>query len=94
MTRSLARAPYLQQAAGWPQFPVVDIQDITPFVHEQYTHVQAHDYAALHTPSEKVYPVRDPEVAQRLGLAMAVTPADLSTGAVDKSVDNVVEKGG
>jgi hypothetical protein len=48
---------------------IVNIEDITPFVHEQYRHVQAHEDASLMVPQERVYPVFDTMVATRLGLS-------------------------
>ena len=35
---------------------IVEIEDITDFVHEQYEHVRTHNYSQLVTPSETVYP--------------------------------------
>ena len=35
---------------------IVNIEDITPFVHEQHQHVLAHDEASLIIPQERVYP--------------------------------------
>ena len=35
---------------------IVNIEDITPFVHEQHCHVLAHDETSLIIPQELVYP--------------------------------------
>ncbi|GHO47910.1 DUF4291 domain-containing protein [Ktedonospora formicarum] len=49
---------------------LLDIEDISDFVREQYEHVLSGDYDRLLTPREMVYPVADPQVAARLGLAL------------------------
>lgn len=49
----------------------VGIEDVTGLAHEQHRHVREHRLAALATPSERVYPVDDPALAARLGLAVA-----------------------
>lgn len=45
------------------------IEDVTGFVREQHAHVREHRLERLETPREQVYPVTDPDVAGRLGLA-------------------------
>jgi hypothetical protein len=45
------------------------IEDVSEFVREQSQHAKS-PYALLVTPKEHVYPVNDPEVAARLGLAV------------------------
>lgn len=47
---------------------IVDIEDVTDFVHEQHNHVVAKNLAELETPRETVYPVGDEGVRRRLGL--------------------------
>lgn len=47
---------------------IIEIEDISAFVHQQYQHVLAHDYQQLLTPCEQVYPITDPGVATRLGI--------------------------
>ncbi|HVI00411.1 MAG TPA: DUF4291 domain-containing protein [Enhygromyxa sp.] len=45
------------------------IEDVSEWVLEQHAHVRARRLEQLETPREHVYPVRDPEVISRLGLA-------------------------
>jgi Domain of unknown function (DUF4291) len=47
---------------------IVSIEDISEFVAEQRQHLDDQNWAALLTPSESVYEVRDPEAEQRLQL--------------------------
>jgi hypothetical protein len=47
---------------GW----IKEIEDITPFVHEQRKYTKRHHYDQLLVPSERVYPVEDVETARRL----------------------------
>jgi hypothetical protein len=54
-----------QYARDW----IVSIEDISPFVREQYPCVQAGNWAQLLIPSETVYPVADLEIAKRLQLS-------------------------
>lgn len=55
-----------QYARDW----IIDIQDISAFVAEQRNHAQTPaGYQRLHTPCEAVYPIFNPEVAARLGVA-------------------------
>jgi hypothetical protein len=46
---------------------LLDVQDISAFVHEQKANAKA-PYDRLVTPREEVYPVADPEVGTRLGI--------------------------
>ncbi|MEP0820808.1 DUF4291 domain-containing protein [Trichocoleus desertorum GB2-A4] len=54
-----------QYARDW----IVSIEDMSPFVREQYPFVQAGNWAQLSVPSEVVYPLADLEVAKRLQLS-------------------------
>jgi hypothetical protein len=45
------------------------IEDVTPFVLDQRVHATPSRYAELVMPTERVYPVADPEVAARLGVS-------------------------
>ena len=45
------------------------IEDVSEWVHEQHAHVRAKRLEQLETPREHVYPVSDPELVSRLGLA-------------------------
>jgi hypothetical protein len=47
---------------------ILDIEDITPFVHQQREAMVSSGVDSLITPREQVYPVTDREVASRLGL--------------------------
>lgn len=59
------RGPVLAQyAREW----IIEIDDISDFVRQQYQHVQGRDYQQLVTPRELVYPVAAPDVAARLGI--------------------------
>jgi hypothetical protein len=46
---------------------ILKIEDISDFVSQQRSNVQAHGFSGLATPREYVYPIKDPEVASRLG---------------------------
>lgn len=46
---------------------IIEIEDISAFVREQYQHVQTRNYAQLITPSERPYRITDPIIARRLG---------------------------
>ena len=60
------RGPALAQyAREW----IINIEDVTDFVHQQHEYVKAHDYAQLITPREMVYPVDDAAVARKLGVS-------------------------
>ncbi len=48
---------------------ILDIEDISEFVREQYTHVQTGNFTRLATPREMVYPVDDESVAARLEIS-------------------------
>ena len=48
---------------------ILEIEDITDFVKQQYEYVKARDYVHLVVPREMVYPVEDMVVAERLGIA-------------------------
>ncbi len=54
-----------QYARDW----IVSIEDISPFVREQYPLVQAGNWAQLIVPSEAVYSIADLEIAKRLQLS-------------------------
>jgi len=59
------RGPVLARyAREW----IIEIEDISDFVRQQYQHIQARDYQQLVTPCEQVYPVTAPDVAAKLGL--------------------------
>lgn len=58
-----------QYARDW----IVEIEDVSEFVQQQYQYVQSCDWANLMTPYEAVYPVRESAVAQRLGLSTLET---------------------
>lgn len=49
---------------------ILDIEDITPFVREQYQYIQAQTYTQLATPKEMVYAVHDMRLATQLGLSL------------------------
>jgi hypothetical protein len=55
----------VKYAGAW----IVHVEDISEFVHEQHGHVQSHTLDRLLTPRESLYPVTDPDVAQRLQLS-------------------------
>jgi hypothetical protein len=48
---------------------ILEIADITPFVREQREHLARRKLPGLLVPREDVYPVSDPSVAARLGIA-------------------------
>lgn len=48
---------------------ILEIEDISEFVRQQYLFVRNSDLSCLVTPGERVYPVSDTEVAWRLGLS-------------------------
>lgn len=59
------RGPVLARyAREW----IIEIEDISDFVHQQYQHVQTRDHQRLITPHEQVYPVANPDVAGKLGI--------------------------
>jgi hypothetical protein len=57
-----------QYAREW----ILDIEDISSFVREQYQHVQSHKYEHLITPREMVYPVTNPNTIQKLALSSRI----------------------
>jgi hypothetical protein len=57
-----------QYAHDW----IIRIEDISEFVAEQRANAAVEGFAGLLTPREDVYPVSDPEVAARLGIAPCV----------------------
>jgi uncharacterized protein (TIGR02996 family) len=48
---------------------IVEIEDVSAFVAEQRSHAESRHYTQLLTPREDVYPVADPRVAAKLGIA-------------------------
>lgn len=48
---------------------IVEIEDISDFVRQQAEHARTRNYERLITPYETVYPVTDPSVALKLGMA-------------------------
>jgi hypothetical protein len=53
----------------FPQEWIIEIEDISNFVREQYQVICGGDWKDLKTPTETVYPVASVEVAQKLGLS-------------------------
>jgi len=53
-----------QYAQDW----IVSIEDISGFVAEQRLRAESDRFANLFTPREEVYPISNPEVAQRIGI--------------------------
>jgi hypothetical protein len=53
---------------GW----IMQIEDITPVVHQQRQYTKRHLYDELRVPHEEVYPVADAEIARRLQLSTDV----------------------
>lgn len=47
---------------------IVNIEDISEFVRQQYQYVKSQDWSQLITPAESVYSVENPDVSQRLGI--------------------------
>lgn len=52
---------------------IIEVEDISDFVREQYQYVQMRDYSQLMTPRELVYPVTDVTVARHLGVDNDIT---------------------
>ncbi|MGB3266378.1 MAG: DUF4291 domain-containing protein [Microcoleus sp.] len=50
---------------------IVNIEDISEFVQQQHHYNTKADRAQLLTPCERVYPVTDPDVCQRLGISIS-----------------------
>lgn len=63
----LAGEILVQYAREW----IVEIEDISDFVREQYQHVQKRDDAQLILPREQIYPISDVGVAMRLGITVS-----------------------
>jgi hypothetical protein len=61
--RGQVLAQYAQ--GGW----IVDIKDITEFVHTQHRFTMSSDYGQLVTPYEAVYPIADAELIRKLQLS-------------------------
>jgi hypothetical protein len=62
------RGPVLARyAREW----IIDIEDVTEFVHQQYEHVKSGNYEQLATPREMVYAVSDTLVSKKLGISLA-----------------------
>jgi hypothetical protein len=55
---------------------ILDLEDITEYVHHQHGYAQSHAYQQLVLPQETVYPVTTESVIRRLGLSV-----DLADGA-------------
>ena len=47
---------------------IVEIKDITDFVHEQYIHVKSNQIDKLMVAKERVYPVTDKDIAAQIGV--------------------------
>ena len=47
---------------------IVDIKDITDFVHKQYKHVVSKQYDELQVAEERVYPVINPLIIKQIRL--------------------------
>lgn len=52
---------------------IVEIEDVSEFIQQQYQYVQVRDWGNLMTPYEVVYPVREPAIAQILRLSTPET---------------------
>jgi hypothetical protein len=52
---------------------ILDIEDISDFVQNQYQVVRTKDWAQLLVPSEAIYPVTDPAIAKHLQLSTSET---------------------
>jgi hypothetical protein len=59
-----------QTLANYARDWLVGVEDVTDFVREQKANAKS-PYDRLVTPLEEVYPVAEPEVAARLGVAEA-----------------------
>lgn len=58
-----------QYARDW----IMNIEDISEFVQQQYQYVQQRDWKHLRTPHKEVYPVREFHIAERLRLSALET---------------------
>ena len=47
---------------------IVEIKDITDFVHEQYKHVKSNQLDKLIVAKERIYPVTDKDIASQIGV--------------------------
>ena len=47
---------------------IVEIKDVTDFVHEQHKHVKSNQLDKLIVARERVYPVTDKDVAAQIGV--------------------------
>ena len=47
---------------------IMEIEDISEFIHQQYLYVKAHDYKQLILPRETSYPIIDVQMAAKLGV--------------------------
>lgn len=47
---------------------IMEIEDITPFVRQQYQYIQAQTFTQLATPKETLYSINDQALATKLGL--------------------------
>ena len=47
---------------------IVEIKDITDFIHEQYKHVKSNQLDKLMVAQERVYPVTDKDIAAQIGV--------------------------
>ncbi len=54
-----------QYARDW----IVNIEDISEFVRQQYQYIRSNDWTELMIPQERVYPVQLTSVVQKLGLS-------------------------
>jgi hypothetical protein len=60
------RGPMLEQYA---RDAILEIEDISSFVHQQYQYVHEQAYQELVTPRETVYPIGDTQLAVQLGVS-------------------------
>ena len=51
---------------------IIDIQDITPFVIEQYKFVEAKELDDLVIPKETIYPLTDPQIIKQIRLGTPI----------------------
>jgi len=55
--------------AHYAQDWILNIEDISSFVHEQRSRVQLGDYSQLTVPQERVYVIEDDALIKRLGVS-------------------------
>ena len=48
---------------------IMEVEDISTFVHQQYLHVSTQQYERLMTPREIIYPITDIQLAVKLGIS-------------------------